>query len=256
MINKLPMINPWISSEIINKIWKTAVFALAMGFFEAILVIYLRELYYPEGFEFPLKLIEPSIFSFELIRELATIIMLVCIGLLAGKTGLQQFGFFLFSFAVWDLFYYCGLKLLIGWPDSLLTWDILFLIPITWIGPILAPVICSISMIYMAVLLFSGETAKRHFKLISHEWVLIISGAVIIFISFISDYIQLLAKGDYLNKLPSLTTNQDFINDLTSYMPEDFRWGIFLLGEVLIISALLLIHRRIVNIRKKTLLIP
>jgi len=245
------MINPWISSEIINKIWKTSVFALAMGFFEAILVIYLRELYYPEGFEFPLNLIDPDILSFELIRELATILMLVCIGLLAGKTGLQQFGFFLFAFAVWDLFYYCGLKLLIDWPDSLLTWDILFLIPITWIGPVLAPVICSISMIYMAVLLFSGETAKRHFKLISHEWGLIISGAVIIFISFILDYTQLLIRGGYLNKLSSLMTNQDFINDLTSYIPENFRWGVFLLGEVLIISALLLIHRRIVNIRKK-----
>ena len=245
------MSNPWISSEIINKIWKTAVFALAMGFFEAILVIYLRELYYPEGFEFPLNLIDPDILFFELIRELATILMLVCIGLLAGKTGLQKFGFFLFSFAVWDLFYYCGLKILIGWPDSLLTWDILFLIPITWIGPVLAPVICSFSMIYMAVLLFAGETAKKHFKLISHEWVLIISGAVIIFISFIRDYTQLLVRGGYLNKLSSLTTNQDFIHDLISYMPENFKWGVFLLGVVLIISALLLIHRRIVNIRKK-----
>ena len=245
------MVNPWISCDIINKIWKTSVFALAMGFFEAILVIYLRELYYPEGFEFPLKLIEPGIFLFELIRELATLIMLVCIGLLAGKTNLQQFGFFLFAFAVWDLFYYCGLKLLVDWPDSLLTWDILFLIPITWIGPVITPVICSISMIYMAALIFAGETAKKHFKLISHEWVLIISGAIIIFISFIWDYTHLLIRGGYLNKLSSLITNEDFINDLTTYMPENFRWGVFLLGEVLIISALLFIHRRIVNIRKK-----
>lgn len=245
------MVNPWISRDITIKIWKTGIFALAMGFFEAILVIYLRELYYPEGFEFPLKLIEPEIFSFELIRELATLVMLVCIGILAGKTGLQQFGFFLFSFAVWDLFYYCGLKLLIGWPDSLLTWDILFLIPITWVGLVLAPVICSFSMIYMAGLLFAGETAKKHFRLISREWILIISGTIIIFLSFIRDYTQLLVKGGYLNKLSSLTTNKDFINDLTNYIPEDFRWGVFLLGEVLIISALLLIHRRIVNIRKK-----
>ena len=108
-------------------------------------------------------------------------------------------------------------------------------------------------MIYMAALLFAGETAKKHFRLISYEWILIISGAVIILLSFIRDYAQLLIRGGYLNKLSSLTTNQDFINDLTSYMPENFMWGIFLFGEVLIISALLLIHRRIVNIRKKTL---
>lgn len=251
MKNKYPMINPWFSRDITIKIWKTSVFALAMGFFEAILVIYLRELYYPEGFEFPLNLIDPDIFSFELIRELATILMLVSIGLLAGKTGLQQFGFFLFSFAVWDLFYYCGLKLLIGWPDSLLTWDILFLIPITWVGPVLAPVICSFSMIYMAALIFAGESAKKHFRLISHEWILIISGAIIIFISFILDYTQLLVRGSYLDKLSSLTTNQDFINDLTNYIPEDFRWGIFLFGETLIIITLFMVHRRIVNTRKK-----
>jgi hypothetical protein len=245
------MINPWISRDITIKIWKTGVFALAMGFFEAILVIYLRELYYPEGFEFPLKLIEPRIFSFELLRELSTMIMLICIGLLAGKTILQQFGFFLFSFAVWDLFYYCGLKLLIGWPDSLLTWDILFLIPITWVGPVIAPVICSFSMIYMAALLFAGETAKKHFRLISYEWVLIISGAVIIFISFIRDYTYLFIRGGYLNELSSLSTNEDFINKLTSYVPESFTWGIFLLGEVLIIFTLIIIHRRIAIIRKK-----
>lgn len=245
------MINPWISRDLTSRIWKTGVFALAMGFFEAILVIYLRELYYPEGFEFPLKLIEPRIFSFELLRELATMVMLICIGLLAGKTILRQFGFFLFAFAVWDIFYYAGLKLLIGWPDSLLTWDILFLIPITWVGPVVAPVICSFSMIYMATLIFAGETAKKHFRLILHEWGLIISGAVIIFISFILNYTHLLIRGGYLNELSSLITNEDFINDLTSYIPEDFRWGIFLLGEVLIISALLLIHRRIANIRKK-----
>ena len=250
------MVNPWIFRDITNKIWKTSVFALAMGFFEAILVIYLRELYYPEGFEFPLKLIEPEIFSFELLRELATLIMLVCIGILAGKTGLQQFGFFLFSFAVWDLFYYCGLKLFIGWPDSLLTWDILFLIPITWAGPVLAPVICSFSMIYMAGLIFAGETVKKHFRLISHEWVLIITGAIIIFISFIRDYTHLLVRGGYLNELSSLITNEDFINELTSYVPENFKWGIFLLGEVLIIIALLLIHRRIAKIRKKQSVAP
>lgn len=250
------MVNPWISRDLTSRIWKTGVFALAMGFFEAIIVIYLRELYYPEGFEFPLKLIEPRIFSFELLRELATMVMLICIGLLAGKTILQQFGFFLFAFAVWDIFYYAGLKLLIGWPDSLLTWDILFLIPITWVGPVLAPVICSISMIYMAMLIFAGETASKQFRPASYEWLIIISGAIIIFISFIWDYTNLLVKGGYLNELSSLITNEDFINDLTSYIPKYFRWGIFLIGEAVIIVALLMIHRRIANIRKKPSVAP
>src|SRR5580700_10847047 len=118
--------------------WLTA-FSIAMGFLEAAVVIYLRKMYYPNGFHFPLTVVEPDIGLTEFLREAATVIMLLAIGILTGKNTSQKFGIFLFCFAIWDIFYYVFLKMLIGWPASLLDWDILFLIPVPWVGPVLAP---------------------------------------------------------------------------------------------------------------------
>ena len=122
-----------------------------MGLLEAIIVVYIRQIYYPTGFEFPLKIFELKFYYIENLREIATIVMLISIGVLAGKNLLQRFCFFLFSFAVWDIFYYIGLKLILDWPQSLLTWDILFLIPVTWTGPVLAPIISSLVFIVFSV---------------------------------------------------------------------------------------------------------
>ena len=86
-----------------------AVFAVAMGFLEGIVVIYLRELYYPQGFDFPLKLMPPELVSIEWIREITTLIMLAAVGIIAGKNNLQRLMYFLFAFGVWDIFYYVAL---------------------------------------------------------------------------------------------------------------------------------------------------
>jgi hypothetical protein len=101
-----------------------------MGFLEAIVVVYLRQLYFPEGFDFPLNPIPPKILAIEWLREITTLVMLVSIGIIAGKNFLQRFSYFLYCFAVWDIFYYVALKLLLNWPPSLLTWDLLFLFPV------------------------------------------------------------------------------------------------------------------------------
>ncbi|CAN5476760.1 hypothetical protein BH10BAC1_BH10BAC1_14060 [soil metagenome] len=123
-------------------IWLT-VFSIAMGFLETSIVVYLRKLYYPAGFEFPLVPVPIDIATTEFWREVATIIMLIGAGVMAGKNATQRFVFFLYSFAIWDIFYYVFLKLLRNWPESLFTWDILFLIPVPCVGPVIAPCIVS-----------------------------------------------------------------------------------------------------------------
>ncbi|HUI64030.1 MAG TPA: hypothetical protein VL126_04255 [Bacteroidota bacterium] len=124
-----------------------ALFAAAFAFVEASVVIYLRGLYYPEGFAFPLKPISPSHLGVELARECATIVMLYCTGALAGKTPWERFSYFLFAFGLWDILFYLWLKLTINWPPSLTTFDILFLVPVPWIGPVWAPLAVSAIMI-------------------------------------------------------------------------------------------------------------
>jgi len=104
-------------------------FGIAFGFIEAAVVVYLRLHFYPEGFTFPLAEMPGPVILTEVAREAATIIMLACIGWIAGRRFLDRFAYFAFAFGVWDIFYYVFLKVILGWPESLLTWDVLFLIP-------------------------------------------------------------------------------------------------------------------------------
>ncbi len=171
-----------------KKLITVGVFAFAMGFLEAIVVIYLRKIFYPQGFDFPLSIMSPEIISIEWFREITTIIMLVTIGILAGSNNFERFLYFLYTFAIWDIVYYIGLKLFLNWPASILNWDILFLIPIPWISPVLAPIICSLTMIVMSVLIIyfidKGYKIKTNYKF----WITLIVGAILIFITFMWDY--------------------------------------------------------------------
>jgi hypothetical protein len=116
-----------------------AVYAVAMGILESIVVVYLRRLYYPDGFGFPLAPMDPSVLHCEVIREAMTLIMLVAVAWIAAPTLWGRLIGFLVAFGVWDLSYYAGLKVFLDWPAGLLTPDILFLIPKVWVGPVLAP---------------------------------------------------------------------------------------------------------------------
>ncbi len=207
-----------------------------MGFLEAIVVVYVRELYYPQGFTFPLELLPPRIFVIELVRELSTMIMLLSIGFLIGKSALEKFSWFIFSFGVWDIFYYVALKIFLNWPESILTWDILFLIPITWIGPVLAPLICSLTMIFFALSVFTRIQTPKKIK--SAFWWIILLGATLIFSSFIFDYTKLLIGEGYFSRGGPSLLDPGFTKAILSYIPGKFQWGLFIVGELLIIFSI------------------
>jgi len=232
-----------------RKLLLIALFSIAMGFLEAIVVVYLRELYYPNGFEFPMKLIPNKIFFTEILREVTTIIMLFIIGLLTGKNKIQKFVYFIFAFAIWDIFYYVALKLLLNWPNSFLTWDILFLIPIPWLGPVLAPIICSLGMIILTIFVLGFDSKEKELHLTKNEWTTIILGTVIIFITFIWDYINLIISGGFLPKFFSLMNNKKFLETSLNYIPTKFNWVFFFLGCLIILFSMLVALRRIKKLR-------
>ena len=122
-----------------------------MGYLESAVVVYLRSIYYANGFEFPMVPINKLHTITEIGREISTMIMLIGIGVFSGKDKSGKFAVFLYSFAIWDIFYYVFLKILLNWPESLFTWDILFLIPPVWTGPVIAPVISSSTMIILSL---------------------------------------------------------------------------------------------------------
>ena len=227
-----------------NTLVLLGIFAAAMGFLEAIVVVYLRELYYPNGFTFPLRTIPTDIIAIELIREIATIIMLLCIAALMGKNFLQRFAFFLYTFGVWDIFYYIALKAFLNWPASLLTWDILFLIPLPWVGPVLAPLICSITMFFLAgcILYFQGKGYTPVIK--RFEWTLILLGAFIVFITFVQDYCMMIIQGGFLSSFFTLAENRSFQLLSSRHVPLHYNWFLFCVGEVLIITAIIVTIRK------------
>ncbi len=214
-----------------------AVFAVAMGFLEGIVVIYLRELYYPQGFDFPLKLMSPELVRIEWIREISTLIMLAAVGIIAGRNNLQRILYSLFAFGVWDIFYYIALKIMIGWPTSLLTWDLLFLIPVSWLSPVLAPVICSVTMIVMAVLITRKQEQGFIVDPRPVDWILIAGGAAIILFTFMIDYMKLIIDSGVIGSKSTSNGRGQLINMITNYIPGNYNWFLFLIGELMIIAA-------------------
>jgi hypothetical protein len=211
---------------------------MAMGYMESAVVIYLREIYYPEGFAFPLKMMNVHIAIIEIFRELATLLMLGSAGFIAGRTRLERFGFFIFAFGIWDIFYYVFLKLLLGWPESLFTWDILFLLPTTWVGPVLAPVINAVSMVIFGELIWFFQSKDKLPAIKLREWILLIMGSLIVVFAYIEDYVSFLRRSFSLSEIFFPEDTGRLIEFATRYVPEEFNWWIFGIGQLLIMLAI------------------
>ena len=198
------------------KLLYVTLFAIAMAYLESAVVVYLRMLYYPNGFTFPLVEIPSIIWIIETGREAATMVMLFTVSGFLANNKREWFAYFAFTFGVWDIFYYLWLKVFLDWPASLLDWDILFLIPLPWVGPVLAPILISLSLITASLYLLK----YKHIKFNRREWVLeILCGLIIIF--------------SFMTEIQSLALRQT---------PEDYSWPLFMLGWI---PGLLIFFRRI-----------
>jgi hypothetical protein len=224
-----------IATEIRKRIFWLIAFSIAMGFLETAVVVYLRELYYPNGFSFPLAAMNRRIGIIELLREAATVIMLAALGIVSGRSANQRFAFFIAAFAIWDIVYYVFLKILLNWPESLLTWDILFLIPVPWIGPVLAPCIISLTMLVLAAALVYRDFQNSGYRLILREWGCLIAGSVIVVISWTVDYMLYMANG---------SIQYDAVIAMSTYVPTMYNWYLFTAGEVLLLFGTFLFWKR------------
>ena len=167
-------------------IWN-AVFGIAFGYVEAAVVVYLRALYYPGGFAFPLKAIPTGMIGVEVFREAATIVMLVAVGVLTCRGRWGRFGAFLVAFGVWDISFYLWLMALVRWPSSLFDWDILFLIPVPWIGPVVAAMIIALVMIVGGCWLVMMESRGSGVAMTWQSFAAGVIGTVALLYSFMYD---------------------------------------------------------------------
>ena len=168
-------------------------FAIGMGFVEAAVVVYLRHIFCPEGFIFPLRMVAEmgdaagSILLTEVCREVATLVMLIAVAILTGQSRPQRWGCFMIAFGVWDIFYYVFLKIAINWPATIFDWDVLFLIPWPWIGPVLAPVIISVVMIFSGLLVYGLDRQGHSFKMGGFGLGLVLLAIGVMLFSFLWD---------------------------------------------------------------------
>jgi len=216
-----------------------AVFAVAMAWTEAAAVMYLRipaDRVQPYQVD-PLPTL-PALGWIELVREVATLVMLAAVGTLAGSSRRSRFGFFLIAFGLWDIGYYLCLKWMGGWPASLLDWDVLFLLPLPWWGPVLAPVLIALLMITLGGLLTLSRIDGLSPQASTVTWAGFACGALLALTVFIWDTAQAASNG---------------IRTVLQVLPQRFLWPQFLAALGLMALPLLPLGRpRVFPARRET----
>jgi hypothetical protein len=221
-------------------LWVT-IYGVAMGVLEAAVVIYLHRLYFPHGFQFPLWVVHADIAIVEVCREMATILMLIAVGAIAGRNRGERFAYFLYAFGIWDLVYYAFLKLAIGWPPSLLTWDILFLLPVPWVGPVITPCIIALTMIAFGISVVRFTSDGVEVDMLHRERVFLWLGAAVVIVSFTRDWVRFEGPTIWQN----ITTHRPLDYHVGGFVPVRFPWWIFVLGQGMILAAFVQFHMRL-----------
>jgi hypothetical protein len=215
--------------------WTVFAFAVAMAWVESAVVYYLRTHidrivpYQPN----PLPIIG-GLGPVEMGREVATILMLFTVGALAGRTWRARIGYAVVAFGVWDIFYYVFLKLMCGWPHSLTDWDILFLLPLPWWGPVLAPMLIAGLMIFWGTL--ASQFERSHPPSLSNwgVWVLNFIGMALALYVFMADAIRVSGGG---------------VEALRNLLPTYFNWPLFGVALVLMAAPVLKLARELWSVR-------
>jgi len=211
--------------------WRAVgLFATAMAYAEAAVVAYLRvwldrvDPYQPRPLAVP-----AWVESTEILREAATLVMLAAVGWIAGVTWRGRCGYFLLAFGIWDSLYYVFLAALTGWPQSPLDWDVLFLVPVPWWGPVWSPVSIALLMVIGGLLLVQTEEGLLRYRPQPAAWLAGGIGLVLALYVFMADALSIAIEGQSPFGMP---------------LPTHFNWPLFLLAWLLLASPILDVARQ------------
>lgn len=202
------------------------IYAAAMAWVEAAVVFYIRSHihrlvpYQPD----PLPLAGGFGFA-EVVREFATVVMLASVGWLAGHTRRTRIAFSLLAFGVWDIAYYVWLVPLTGWPRSIADWDILFLIPLPWWGPVWAPVSIALVMIAFGTVVAVFDSEDRPLVAGRTSWTMAALGSVVAVYVFTADSLR-------------AVWTEPSVSSLRTLLPESYNWPLFLVALLLLAAPL------------------
>ena len=197
-------------------------FAIAMAWVEAASVFYLRALVDRiEPYQADPLPMHGALGYVELWREAATLVMIATLGVLAGGTRRRRAAYAALAFGTWDIFYYVFLRVISGWPRTLLDWDVLFLLPLPWWAPMLAPVSIALMMILwgtLATQLGDGSTDAPW------AWALGSVGIVLALVVFMIDAGRALPDGR---------------DAVLHVLPTTFNWPLFCVALLLMASPVI-----------------
>jgi hypothetical protein len=168
----------------------------------------------------------------ELARELSTLIMHFTIGVLAGRTWRARIGYMAVSFGIWDVFYYVFLKVMCGWPNSLLDWDVLFLIPLPWWGPVLSPMLIAVLMVVWGTLASQFELSERPAFSEWRAWGLNFLGIALALYVFMADAIRVADQG---------------VEVIRNVLPVQFNWPLFCIALLLMAVPVVQLFRQAIE---------
>lgn len=215
------------------------IFSMAMAWLESATVVYLRTLVGRiEPYQRNPLPISTGLGQAEIVREIATLIMLFTVGWLAGKSWRSRLGYSMIAFGVWDIFYYVFLIPLSGWPRSIFDWDVLFLIPLPWWGPVIAPGSIALLMIIGGTLVSQFDQPDRPIWPGRWAWLLNISGVFIALYIFMADTIAVANNG---------------VQAVRNVLPVYFNWPLFLIALALMSVPIVDVSRKIWGTNKQGL---
>lgn len=214
----------------VKRILWVGVFAIAMAFLEAAVVVYLRRVYGITDLMLSVPPFDPRIGAIEFGRELSTLVMLLSVGIVAGQNLQSRLGVAIFAFGLWDVFYYIWLRVFIGWPSSLLDPDLLFLIPLPWWGPVLSPVLIALLMVVVGVLLSLSEEIQIILCFTRINLAILLVGMLVVLYTFMADALTLLPAD---------------AQTLSQVKLSRFNWPVYIIGYVIgLVGIWRSLHRR------------
>jgi hypothetical protein len=194
-------------------------FAIAMAWVEAAVVIYLRTMVNRiNPYQVDPLPIAGDLGGIELVREAATLLMLLSVGWLSGRTTRSRLSFAAVAFGIWDIFYYIFLWMMGPWPTSLLDWDILFLLPLPWWGPVLAPVLIALLLVIGGLMIVTLEECGTPIRMNTKSIMIAFGGALLALYAFMEESLAVLPGG---------------IESLRGILPTSFNWPLFIVAMVL-----------------------
>jgi SHS2 domain-containing protein len=200
------------------------VYAIAMAYVESAVVVYLRAaLEVPTDRVFPLDLSDAAIGlgSIELGRSAATLCMIAAVGWVIGRSALERLAWAAVAFGTWDIGYYVWLWFFSGWPPDLATWDLLFLLPLPWAGPVWAPVVVSIALVGFGLAMAGRSQTVIQPRATRLQLAGLLLGGALVIASFLLNAEVVVAGG----------------------IPDAFAWPVFASGVAIGIAAAIAVLR-------------